>query len=63
MRVMPGVLLRPSERNRFIDFIRAGPAGWLWPPTVAQGLDISQIRTGNRQHYKIDQTNILCRGY
>ena len=59
---MPGVLLRPNDKQYFIEFVRAGPAGWLWPPTVAQGLASSQVRMGNRRHYYIYRHNLLCRG-
>ena len=38
VRVMPGVQLRPNDKQHFIDFVRAGPAGGLWSPTFAQGL-------------------------
>ena len=43
MRVMPGVQLRPNDKQRFVIFARACPAGWLWSLTEAQGLVTSHV--------------------
>ena len=63
MCVMPSARLRLNDKQRFIDFVWAGPAGWLWSPTVAQGPATPQVRMGNGRHYEIYRNSMLRRGY
>lgn len=47
MRAIPGVQLPSNNVQVLVDGVRAGPAGWKWSSTPAQGLATAQVRMGN----------------
>lgn len=62
MGKLPSVQLTPDDRQRLIEYVRAGPPGWVWSPVVPHGYTTAQVRMENGWRYGMGWNYIIYRG-